>query len=480
MYSLRGLMSPFSLMALVGPRTLLHLETKQSTSPNLTSGWYGLETFAMCDIGVAMMMEVMVEDLSFLLWNPGMEYLGVEYSISCKLISKVGSWVVADHFSNIVYFKWLREWFSQTDQRQPVPRIPMMANMNSGSPLPRKDRISQESNAYPGRSDNHIDAPNKNIAVIDEHFENDEELQIDEPEDAEWFDSDVRMTDKDDEDTNEIDLSCFFGNLRRDDHANGHDCWSVPDGSNFTIRGKSYLTDKSKISAGKYLMELVAVDWFKDMKRMDHVARRQGCAVQVASEKGLFSIVINLQVPGSTHYSMVLYFVMKRLVSGSLLQRFVDGDDEFRNSRLKLIPCVRKGTWLVRQSVGSTPCLLGKALDCSYIRGSNYLEIDVDIGSSTVAKGVLGLVCGAITSLVVDIAFLVQANTQDELPERVIGAIRGSYIQLSSAVIPEMDDSQSGSAILDHLFFFCPVASKLKEQGKPTCRIKANIPMKLR
>ena len=27
---------------------------------------------------------------------------------------------------------------------------------------------------------------------------------------------------------------------------------------------------------------------------------------------------------------------------GSLLQRFVDGDDEFRNSRLKLIPSVPK------------------------------------------------------------------------------------------------------------------------------------------
>jgi len=39
---------------------------------------------------------------------------------------------------------------------------------------------------------------------------------------------------------------------------------------------------------------------------------------------------------------MVFYFVMKELVPGSLLQRFVDGDDEFRNSRLKLIPLVPK------------------------------------------------------------------------------------------------------------------------------------------
>lgn len=39
---------------------------------------------------------------------------------------------------------------------------------------------------------------------------------------------------------------------------------------------------------------------------------------------------------------MVFYFVTRELVPGSLLQRFVDGDDDFRNSRLKLIPSVPK------------------------------------------------------------------------------------------------------------------------------------------
>jgi hypothetical protein len=43
-------------------------------------------------------------------------------------------------------------------------------------------------------------------------------------------------------------------------------------------------------------MDLVAVDWFKDSKRIDHVARRKGCAAQVAAEKGLFSMVVNVQV----------------------------------------------------------------------------------------------------------------------------------------------------------------------------------------
>ncbi|KAI7988009.1 Protein ENHANCED DISEASE RESISTANCE 2 [Camellia lanceoleosa] len=157
------------------------------------------------------------------------------------------------------------------------------------------------------------------------------------------------------------------------------------------------------------------------------------------TEKGFFSIVVNLQVPGSTHYSMIFYFVMKELVPGSLLQRFVDGDDEFRNSRLKIIPSVPNGSWIVRQSVGSTPCLLAKAVDCNYIRGPQYFEIDVDIGFSTVANGVLGLVIGVITTLVVDMAFLLQANTANELLEQLIGAVRVSHIELSSAIVPKLD-----------------------------------------
>ncbi|CAN1174898.1 Protein ENHANCED DISEASE RESISTANCE 2 [Linum perenne] len=307
----------------------------------------------------------------------------------------------------------LREWFAQSDERGAPPRIPVMVNMASASISSKKSLKMQDSSAHHrSASLDQMTAEGRNSAM----------MVLEEPVD-------------------EIDHSWFSGNLRYDERENGRDCWKISEGNNFRVRSRNFCFDKTKIPAGKHLMDLVAVDWFKDTKRMDHVARRQGCAAQVASEKGLFSVVFNLQVPGSTHYSMVFYFVTKALVPGSLLERFVDGDDEFRNSRCKLIPSVPKGSWIVRQSVGSTPCLLGKAVDCNYIRGPKYLEVDVDIGSSTVANGVLGLVIGVITTLVVDMAFLVQANTTDELPERLIGAVRVSHIQLSSAIVPNLDPS---------------------------------------
>ncbi|XP_074270256.1 protein ENHANCED DISEASE RESISTANCE 2-like isoform X1 [Silene latifolia] len=338
----------------------------------------------------------------------------------------------------------LREYFSQSDERIATPRIPVMVNMTSASMPSKKNQKLRESSIHPSSPDTNI-VPNRNSVMMDDESDEDEDYQIAEADEEVYPptpENDVKKTAVE-EVTDHIDLAMFSGNLKRDDNENARNCWRISDGNNFKVRGKGYSRDKSKVPAGKHLMDLVAVDWLKDTRRMDHVARRQGCAAQVASEKGLFSLVVNVQVPASTHYSMVFYFVAAKLVPGSLLQRFVDGDDEFRNSRLKLIPSVPKGSWIVRQSVGSTPCLLGKAVDCNYIRGPDYLEVDVDIGSSTVANGVLGLVFGVITTLVVDMAFLVQANTEDELPEKLIGAVRVSHIELSSAIVPNLEPDPS-------------------------------------
>ncbi|AQK66279.1 Protein ENHANCED DISEASE RESISTANCE 2 [Zea mays] len=441
---------------------------------NTLPGLFGLVIFVMCAIGGAMMMEAMVVILFAVVLfqsrehqncgpQPGFVRAHIEsggFNIS-PLKSRNGRIrTQVQHLMQIDLKGWgvgyvpsfqqhcllhmlnsvagLREWFSQSDESQVLPRIPVMVNMTQ-SVSSKKGRKAQESTTQTGIQ---MD-PSRHSTVLEEESDEDDEFLIpeSEPEPSNLEDAaDVRKSGRNEEDSDLIDLSGFSGNLRRDDRDSSRDCWRMSDGNNFRVRSKNFVYDKSKIPAGKPLMELVAVDWFKDAKRMDHVARRKGCAVQVAAEKGLFALAINLQVPGTTNYSMVFYFVTKKLIPNSLLQRFVDGDDEFRNSRFKLIPSVPKGSWIVRQSVGSTPCLLGKAVDITYIRGSNYLEIDVDIGSSTVANGVLGLVCGVITTLVVDMAFLVQANTYDELPERLIGAVRMSHIELSSAIVPVLED----------------------------------------
>lgn len=49
------------------------------------------------------------------------------------------------------------------------------------------------------------------------------------------------------------------------------------------------------------------------------------------------------QVPGSTTYGLALYFMTKTpLEETPILERFVNGDDAYRNSRFKLIPYISK------------------------------------------------------------------------------------------------------------------------------------------
>uniref|UniRef100_A0A0E0MDF1 START domain-containing protein n=1 Tax=Oryza punctata TaxID=4537 RepID=A0A0E0MDF1_ORYPU len=346
----------------------------------------------------------------------------------------------------------LREYFSQTDETHITPRIPVMENMVDTSSVQKDDNKSTEEVDSKTKTADRGQADSKNMGIIDEETDEDEDYQVPEANIEEDPNKDAKRADEPPE---KIDLSCFSGILRCDADEKSRNCWTVPDSKLFKVRSKNFPHDKSKIPAASYLMELAAIDWFKDSKRMDNVGRQKGCVAQVAAEKGMHTFVANIQIPGSTHYSLVMYFVTKSLKKGSLLQRFFDGDDEFRNSRLKLIPSVPKGSWIVRQSVGSTPCLLGKAVDCSYVRGAGYLEVDVDIGSSAVANGVLGLVFGVVTTLVVDMAFLIQANTYDELPEQVIGAARLAHVEPAAAIVPQdltlADDDNASSSEEDHL-----------------------------
>ena len=59
-------------------------------------------------------------------------------------------------------------------------------------------------------------------------------------------------------------------------------------------------------------------------------------------------------------------------------------------------------------------------------RGPRYAEVDIDVGSSSVAAAVVGLVQGATRSLVVDIGIVLEGHTREELPEALLGTVRVS------------------------------------------------------
>ncbi|XP_038890262.1 protein ENHANCED DISEASE RESISTANCE 2 isoform X2 [Benincasa hispida] len=185
-----------------------------------------------------------------------------------------------------------------------------------------------------------------------------------------------------------LETSEFHGSLQKGRDDKDTNCWTSPSGAGFMIRGKNYLKDNSKVMGGDPLLKLIAVDWFKVDKSFDGIALHPRNLVQSqAGKKVPFMLVINLQ-----------------------------------------------GYWMVKRAVGTKACLLGKAVTCKYLRRDNFLEIDVDIGSSTVARSVIGLVLGYVTSLVVDLAILIEAKEEEELPEYILGTVRLNRVKLDSAI----------------------------------------------
>ncbi|XP_028760833.1 protein ENHANCED DISEASE RESISTANCE 2 [Neltuma alba] len=232
-----------------------------------------------------------------------------------------------------------------------------------------------------------------------------------------------------------IDPSDFHGSLRLGNNDKDTNCWTSPNGSRFMIRGKNYLKDNSKVVGGDPLLKLIAVDWLKVDSSADKIALHSRSLVQSEAGKNLpFILVINLQVPAKPNYSLVLYYAADRPVNkNSLLGKFVEGNDLFRETRFKLIPSIVEGYWMVKRAVGTKACLLAKAVNCKYCRQDNFLEIDVDIGSSSVARSVIGLVLGYVTSLVVDLAILIEAKEEDELPEFILGTVRLNRLKPDTA-----------------------------------------------
>jgi hypothetical protein len=219
--------------------------------------------------------------------------------------------------------------------------------------------------------------------------------------------------------------------------------WATPGAGSFMARGPGYFQRKVKTPCEGTLFRPLGVDWVRSNGRLDHILAHPENRVMQAFEekasgearKGSFILAINLQVPGKEHHSAVFYFVTdEHIAPGSLLYRFIHEDDAFRNSRFKLINRIVKGPWIVKAAAGNhAACLLGKALTCRYIKGGNYLEIDVDIGSSTVANAILHLALGYVTTVSVDMAFLIESQTDDELPEKLLGAVRIAQIEMEAA-----------------------------------------------
>ncbi|KAL3133701.1 hypothetical protein ABBQ32_008199 [Trebouxia sp. C0010 RCD-2024] len=225
--------------------------------------------------------------------------------------------------------------------------------------------------------------------------------------------------------------------------------WRDPGVANFKVRGANYLKDSKKMKSEEPYFELLTTELVATEDRVLNVSR---FLPAIRDCKARFVFVLNVIFSKAPRLGLVMAWATsldpfhpdrpwsQLTPHERCLQEFLEGDlddasaNSKRHNMLKLIPSVPQGSWIIKQSVGSTPVLLGNKISTTYHRGPRWLEADIDMESSTVANHVVALVKGVTTSQTIDMAVVLQGSRPELLPERLLGSVRFCHLDLKTAI----------------------------------------------
>jgi len=227
----------------------------------------------------------------------------------------------------------------------------------------------------------------------------------------------------------------------------------------FPIRGLKYMKDHKKMPCSQSLFVQRSMQVISHPQSLSHIALSDWIALP-RHELDSEYLIINYFLPGSPFIHVVgIYLatppamaVIKALDSNnlpegeglpnepwvSLLQSlYQSGESQektaFVDSRLKLVPVLVEAPWMLRMAVGHRPAITGTKIEQRYFRGRGYLEVDVDLSSSSVAAGIISTVRGLSKGLVVDLGWVMQGEKESELPEMLLCRSRFDHVDLQAA-----------------------------------------------
>ena len=165
------------------------------------------------------------------------------------------------------------------------------------------------------------------------------------------------------------------------------------------------------------------------------------------------TLIVNFLMPWG---NLVSYFEIKKssMPAGTVTvwDKFVAGDQKFRDARLKLLPVVVEGPWVCRKAIGggNAPAVIGKALPVHYFNDTDgatgHFEADLDVCASSVARGILSIVKNHTKSITIDLVFILEAQASSELPEQVLGAYRLHSLDPSRCnILPPFKEGEEGA-----------------------------------
>lgn len=217
--------------------------------------------------------------------------------------------------------------------------------------------------------------------------------------------------------------------------------------ANFQVRSKNYKTNKVKEpSEGASLFKVRSVQVVAPGSFVYNVAKESWCAYPKFDDNNEW-LILNYMIPGSSPSQVIVCLsastsflnILKQEDDSSLsprmkfLKSFWTDEQNFKKkweNRFKLFPIMQNASWIIKKSVGEQPALIGRKLTQQYHRGKNYVEIDIDLSSSSVATGILKMVRGISKTLIVDLGIALEGDSADELPEVILAQTHFNHVDL--------------------------------------------------
>jgi len=217
------------------------------------------------------------------------------------------------------------------------------------------------------------------------------------------------------------------GFLERRSRAGQTHCWDYADSSNIPVRGPNYLADSVKELSSPPMLELLSVLMSASRGAAPNELSRAASAVHRARQddgETRFLLFLNFEL-GNVQLSFAFAAFEEAnwtdTPAGRLFESFCNRmSDAERGARLKLLPKVLDGPWVISASVPSKPTIISRQCPTTFCKGLDYLQASVDCSSSSLGKKLSKVVGGGQCELALFV--VLEGQVEDELPERILGA----------------------------------------------------------
>jgi hypothetical protein len=225
-----------------------------------------------------------------------------------------------------------------------------------------------------------------------------------------------------------------FHTLHLHDDENG---WDYVDASCFQVRGKGYLEDKIKIPSLPAAFELAEFSGFASHERVRFSSERPDSYYSRARAAGRKNFIFVMHFDLNPMHVSISFELHGDAMEtdpafATCWKRFLSGDDDYKNKRIKLITSIVEASWIVRKTVGKpVPALIGNKLKCHWLQTEDLLECSCDVTSSMAAAAILSVIKSYCRNIICDLVILLEGQQEDELPERIIGCARAIHHDLA-------------------------------------------------